>query len=391
MAAIVLDLLLVLVLLGYLAAGVRNGLVRSLGGIAGVAAGGVLAYLSIPLVSQWVPNAAWRVPAILAVALLLISVGNAVGGAISSAIAPRRDSPLRSADRLAGGVAAPVVAALVVSTVALGVAPLGIPVLSPAISGSRVLTTIDSLTPGVAKGWLAQARSYATEQGIPTVVDAFDGTAPTLPEVDLASPGLTTAAASVVRITGTAIACGQGQSGSGFVTSDDRVITNAHVVAGVEEPFVEAPGETMRAASVVYFDPVDDIAVLEVPGLHAAPLVTGGTAEPGTDGAVQGYPYGGPFTSIPAGVLQVGALGVQDIYGADPQPREVYTLASDVEPGNSGGPLLTTDGVVVGLVFAKGADVENVGYAATMAELQPVLDRAPGLTAPVSAGTCVAD
>lgn len=391
MAAIVLDLLLVLVLLGYLAAGIRNGFVRSLGGIAGVVAGGVLAYLSIPLVSQWVTDAAWRVPAILAVALLLISVGNAIGVAISGAVAPRRDSPLRTVDRLAGGVAAPVVAALVASTVASGVAPLGIPVLSPAISGSTVLRTIDAATPQAAKTWLAQARSYATEEGIPTIVDAFEGAPPTLPEVDLASPGLTTAAASVVRITGTALACGQGQSGSGFVAADDRVITNAHVVAGVDEPFVEAPGETARPASVVYFDPVDDIAVLDVPGLAAATLPTAATAAPGTNGAVQGYPFGGPFTSIPAGVLQVGTLAVQDIYGADPQPREVYTLASDVEPGNSGGPLLTTDGAVIGLVFAKGADVENVGYASTMAELQPVVDQAAGLTDPVAAGACIRD
>jgi len=60
-----------------------------------------------------------------------------------------------------------------------------------------------------------------------------------------------------------------------------------------------------------------------------------------------------------------------------------------VREGNSGGPLLSEDGAVAGVVFAKSADIENVGYALTMTELSPVAAQATGLTATVQSGTCV--
>jgi S1-C subfamily serine protease len=112
------------------------------------------------------------------------------------------------------------------------------------------------------------------------------------------------------------------------------------------------------------------------------------TLSTGATGAVQGYPFGGPFSSIPAEVISVSQLTVPDIYGENATPREVYTLATGVEQGNSGGPLLSLEGEVAGVVFAKGQTQNDIGYAMTMAELQPVVDVAPSLSLVESSGSC---
>jgi S1-C subfamily serine protease len=199
---------------------------------------------------------------------------------------------------------------------------------------------------------------------------------------------LNAAALSVVRITGNAYACGQSQSGSGFVIAGDRVMTNAHVVAGVSHPVVDVHNGPALQSTVVYFDPTGDLAVLAVPGLTAKALALGPTVSAGTQAVSDGFPFGGPFVSLSVGVDQVGTLNVENIYNTATAPREIYSLAADIQEGDSGGPLLTQQGVVAGVVFAKGATTPNVGYAITMKSVQPVATAAPTLTAPVSSGQC---
>ena len=108
----------------------------------------------------------------------------------------------------------------------------------------------------------------------------------------------------------------------------------------------------------------------------------------GSIGAVQGYPFGGPFVSGGAEVVAVGTIAVDAIDGSGQAPRDTYTLAADVNPGNSGGPVLSLDGDVVGMVFAKAQLRDDIGYAHTMAELDPVIDAAPSLSEPVASGSC---
>src|SRR5690606_9850200 len=129
-----------------------------------------------------------------------------------------------------------------------------------------------------------------------------------IPVIDTGSDALNVAAGSVVRITGNALACGVAQTGTGFVVADDRVVTNAHVVAGVTEPVVETLGGQVIAGTVVYFDPADDLAVIAVPGLDAAALDLAPVLQPGSDAVVQGYPHGGPFVSGAASVVSVGSI-----------------------------------------------------------------------------------
>jgi S1-C subfamily serine protease len=224
---------------------------------------------------------------------------------------------------------------------------------------------------------------------MPRIIEAFGGT-PQIPDVTTGTPALVNAAQSVVKITGNAYACGRNQSGSGFVVGTNRVMTNAHVVAGVGEPIVQVPGGAALPGRVVYFDPVDDLAVVAVDGLTAAPLPLVPNLPAGSPAVVHGYPLGGPFNSQPASVISVHAVNVPDIYGANPTPRQVYSLATKVQQGNSGGPLLSEAGDVAGVIFAKGSDTQDVGYALAMEEVTPVAEQASSLSQPVSSGGCLA-
>jgi S1-C subfamily serine protease len=391
-SSVVLDVLLGLVLVGYLFYGFRHGLLHSVGSILGIAAGAVGAVLLIPTLSTWIPEPGWRIAATLGVVVLLLVGGQAAGAAIADLIRRRvKASGLRAVDRVFGGVVSVLATALVLSTVSVSIAALGVPLLSTSIGSSVVLQRIDALTPAPIKSSLAQLRSTVTNDGLPRIVEALGGpvATPVLPESAPSSAALTLAAQSVVRITGNAYACGQSQSGSGFVVSEDRVVTNAHVVAGVTEPVVELPGKGAQAATVVYFDPTDDLAVLAVDGLTAAPLQLTDTLAVGSTAVTDGYPFGGPFVSLPAEVISVATTAVNDIYGSSQNPRNIYTLAADVQQGDSGGPLLSEAGEVAGVVFAKSATTSNVGYAVTMEELLPVAQSADGLTAAVSSGDCI--
>ncbi len=384
-----LDVLLVLLLLVFLVYGYRSGLVRSLSGIVGMVAGGIAAFFVVPLLGAWVPSPEWRTPATLAAAIVLVLAGLSLGASVGYALRRQVDRiKLRVVDRALGAALTTVAAALIASMLAFTIGALGVPMLTTAIASSTVIRTIDALTPTQVRGFLAEVRSIAVDEGIPSIVEAFQGPTPEIPNVTTDSPELTEAARSVVRITGNAYSCGQNQSGSGFVVAPGRVVTNAHVVAGVTVPVVEAPGLGALPGRVVYFDPIDDLAVIAVDALTAAPLERGPNLGVGTAAVSSGHPFGGPFDSDAAEVISVGPLNVADIYGNNPTSRQVYTLASDVQEGESGGPLLSESGVLAGVIFAKSATTDNVGYALAMDEVEPVAVLAPSLESAVSSGAC---
>jgi S1-C subfamily serine protease len=387
--SVVVDVILVLLLLSALVQGYRSGLIRSVTGIAGALAGGAAALLVVPFVGTWVPTPQWRVPATLAAAVLLVLLGLTLGSSIGWGIARRlRKTSFGIVDRLLGAVATVVATALVLGMLALSIGSLGIPFLAPALASSSVLRSIDGLTPDPVKAFVAKLRATVLQEGLPRIVDAFTGTQPVVPQFDTGGQPLQSASASVLRITGNAYACGQSQSGSGFVIAPERVVTNAHVVAGVDQPVVET-ADSALPGRVVYFDPVDDLAVLAVDGLAASALGTTEDLGIGQRAVTQGYPFGGPFDADPAQVIALGPLAIPDIYGANPAPRQVYTLAADVQQGESGGPLLTEDGRVAGVIFAKGTTTANVGYALAMSELAPIAASAPALTDAVESGSCI--
>ncbi len=218
-----------------------------------------------------------------------------------------------------------------------------------------------------------------------TFPPVFAGLEPALPaplpipsSVD--KPGVKSAAQVVVKVTGTG--CGGLVTGSGFPIGKGYVVTNAHVVSGTGNHRVETPDGTALRAEVVYFDPDHDVALLYVPDYTSAALDLG-PAERGTQGAVIGYPGGGPESVQPAVVDGAIEAAGRDIYNQKPVTREIYVIQARVRPGNSGGPLVDLQGRVLGIVFATSASQPDQAYALTDDEVTVALQKAHGSQAPI--------
>lgn len=386
---LIIDVVVVLVIVTAVVSGLARGLLRALGTVAGLVAGGAAALIVMPIVSAQVPVLGWNVAAALVAGLALIAIGVSIGEMIARAIRrPVHRVGLGIVDRLLGGAAGLVTSVAVLLILSMSVGSSGVPGATQAVASSTVLRVLEDVVPAPVESALARIRSVAIEDGIPTVLDAAGIVDAEVPDADADTEALRIASASVLRITTSAPNCSTSSSGSGFVIGEGLVMTNAHVVAGASEVVVEARGELPRSASVLYFDPGADIAVLGAGGLGAPALPFSATPASGSTVFFQGYPYGGPFVSRSASVLSAGSMAAIDIYGDAAVSRSTVGIAGTVEPGNSGGPLLTADGAVAGMIFARSEATPNVGFALSMEELAPVLAVAPELSAPVSAGPC---
>ena len=393
--ATLLDILLVVMLVGYAVAHYRTGFVAGALALAGFLAGGFLGLWLIPgVLEHWSATAdsALRQGLLLIVGVLALAVFGQVLGAhagrrLRSLL---RVQPALKADSVLGAVAGVVVSAILAWFVAgsvQGALPAG---ASEAVAHSRVLQGVNRVMPPGADRFFASLRQMVDDRGMPDLyagpIAAVD---PPGPEA-VRGPGVARAAASVVKVTGIADSCGLAQEGSGWVVAPHRVVTNAHVVAGVDHPRVQVGG-TGRSypATPVAFSQDRDIAVLDVPGLNAPALPTGPALSRGDLAVAAGFPENGPYRVDGARVnARLRALGT-DIYGQPAAPRDIYALTGRVQPGNSGGPLLSSTGQVVGTVFAKSARGAPTAYALTLDESRPVVEEAIHATAAVSTGSCV--
>ncbi|WP_222722908.1 trypsin-like peptidase domain-containing protein [Actinomadura alba] len=201
-------------------------------------------------------------------------------------------------------------------------------------------------------------------------------TGPNEPEPDEAlptSPGLTAARQSIVRIVGSAPQCQHSLHGTGFVYAHERVMINAHTVAGARRGIEAITKNGVRyRAMVVLYDPRRDLAVLRVPGLTLPRLKFNFGARPGDSAVIAGFRKND--TSLSAGAAWIRAeqrAHGPDIYHAGQVTRRIYGIKGKVEQGMSGAPLLATDGTVYGVVFADHIDDPNLGYALTADEVAP--------------------
>ena len=179
------------------------------------------------------------------------------------------------------------------------------------------------------------------------------------------------ASRSVVRILG--LACGLGLEGSGWIAAPGVVVTNAHVVAGIDEPRVDRSDGDFHTASVVAFDPKNDIAVLRVPGLVGEPLQTV-EPQPGTAGALLGYPENGPLTATAVRIGRTLGLFAKDAYGRYPVSRRVTLVRGSIRSGNSGGPVVDARGRVLTMAFAERSEGGG-GYGVPNEAVARMLDR----------------
>ncbi|KUN26046.1 serine protease [Streptomyces corchorusii] len=389
-----LDLVLVLVIVVYAVSGYRRGLVAGCVSLTGFVGGAAVGVWVLPWVTGQVERGT-ATATVLAVLTVLVPavVGHELAGRLALRLRGELDrGPLRVADGL-GGAAANSVAVLIVAWVAasvLSAAPSQ--TLTTAIRNSTVLGAVQEAMPQTTPAWFSRATSALTEAGFPQVFNPFENESTARvarPTGDSVTPAATSAARlSTVKIEG---AVGtEGREGSGFVYAPRRVMTNAHVVAGIERPSVRIGGVgPSYAARVVLFDPDRDVAVLYVPDLSAPVLRFDGGAVRGDSAVVAGYPQDGSLNLQAATVgNRVRATG-QNIYSDRTVTREIYAIRSTVRPGNSGGPLLTTDGRVFGVVFARSTSDAETGYALTADEVADDARRAATATAPVDTGELV--
>ena len=275
--------------------------------------------------------------------------------------------PVRAIDALGGGVLA-AVSVLVVAWV-LGVAVSGarIPSVTSAVRGSKVLAEVDQIMPADADRALQAFNNVVNTDLFPRFLDPFvpERIRPVRPPDSTTSrlPAVQAAYSRVAKITGVA-SCSRGLEGSGFVYAPQRVMTNAHVVAGVENPTVELSGKKYEA-TVVRYDPEVDVAVLYVPKLDARPLNLDSSGKADASAVVLGYPENGPFNATPARIRSEERLRGPDIYGDKTVTREAFSIWASVRPGNSGGPLLSAKGTVYGVVFAASVEDDRTGYVLT--------------------------
>ncbi|MEU4109365.1 MarP family serine protease [Streptomyces sp. NPDC027717] len=392
-----LDVLLVLVILLYAASGYRRGLVAGCVSLAGFVGGAAVGVWALPWVTGLVTrgSAAATVVAVLTV-LVPGMVGHELAGRLALRLRMRMDqagrSPVRVADGI-GGAAANAVAVLLVAWAAasvLGAAPSQ--TVTHAIRNSALLGAVQRTMPETTPAWFSRATSALTEAGFPQVFNPFENESTAQvaePSGDSVTPEATEAARrSTVKIEGSAGT--EGREGSGFVYAPRRVMTNAHVVAGIDNPTVRIGGVgPAYQARVVLFDSSRDVAVLYVPGLRAPVLPFDSSARRGESAVVAGYPQDGSLNLQAATVAnRVRATG-QNIYSDRTVTREIYSIRSTVRPGNSGGPLLTTDGRVFGVVFARSTSSSETGYVLTAAEVSADARRAQSATVPVNTGELI--
>lgn len=362
-----------------LVGGYRLGLVHRLAAWAGIAAGGLAALWLIPrIVGKVDPNAdfATEGPRRLLAAAAVLGVGALLGQLLGSLVGSRlrravTDRRLGRHDSVLGAVLGLVglLVGLWVSLPSMAQVP-GWP--SREARGSTVARWLNEAL-GSPPGLLDNLGRSVGITGLPKVFEDLRQT----PEVE-APPGgplvsaevLARAGASTLKVMGPA--CGQIQTGSGWVAEPGLVVTNAHVVAGTESVRLEDADGTRFAADVVAFDPRHDLALVAAPGLAAAALPTG-DVEHGDVGVALGYPGGGPF-SVSNFVVsrRISAIG-RDIYDRSSIKRDVYELGADLHPGNSGGPMVDTEGRVAGVVFAIAPDRGTVAYAITNDQVQELL------------------
>jgi uncharacterized membrane protein required for colicin V production len=196
------------------------------------------------------------------------------------------------------------------------------------------------------------------------------------------SPGIRTAALSVVKVSG--VSCGIGVMGSGWVIAPGVVVTNAHVVAGQTDTLVQTPeGQTVGAVAVA-FNPRNDIAILSAP-IDSNPLGTRDGSTLNLSGAVIGYPNDGPLRLSPARAGESRKVLTRDAYGRGPIERRTVSLRGRVRRGNSGGPLVDRGGRVIGTVFAATTKGPPGGLAVPNAVVRRIAARASGQ---VSTGPC---
>lgn len=386
-----LDIVVIVILVAYAISGYIQGFVTNFVATIGLLVGGLLAISLIPKVlgerTPTVTSSLIALAAVIGAAAIGQTIGTYVGTDIRDGLVWK---PLRWVDAV-GGSALSMIAVLCAAW-ALGYAVSGtqIPIVASSARNSAILDKVNSVMPNGATDVLDAFNEVLDTNLFPRYLEPFENedivaVGPPDPN-SLSTPGVRTAADSVVKILGSAN-CNRGIEGSGFVYATDRVMTNAHVVAGVSEPFVVV-GQRRMQAEVVLFDPDLDVAVLATDGLGLEPLSFDETGGAGDSVAILGYPENGPFDARAARIRKEQPLRSPDIYNRGQVVRQTFSVRGLVRSGNSGGPLVSESGRVKGVIFAASVTDKSTGYALTAKQVADNARRGIATNTQVPTGGC---
>ncbi|MEV6341779.1 MarP family serine protease [Actinoplanes sp. NPDC051851] len=389
----VVDVILVVLMLLFAISGYRQGFVIGALSLGGFFSGVLIGLQLGPLLAKQFDDGTVRLVVALAVILALAVAGQTLAGWLGTSL--RRaifNKPLQHLDDAGGAVISIVAVLLAAWLVAVPFGSTPFPAINKAVRSSVILGGINSLMPDQAQALSSALRETLDTNGFP---DVFGGLARTeAKEVAEPDPALKNSKVvqasrkSVLKILGAAPSCSRRIEGTGFVYAKERVMTNAHVVAGTREVVVETTSGQLEGTVVVY-NPKKDLAVIRVPGLDA-PVMSFAAKEAttGANAIVLGYPQDGPYNAQSARVRDVSRITGPDIYESGDVTREIYTIKSLVRSGNSGGPLIDPSGNVLGVIFAAAADDKNVGFALTADEAASVAQQGRQATQEVQTGEC---
>jgi S1-C subfamily serine protease len=393
----VLDLILIVVVAAFAVSGYRQGFIVGVLSFFGFVGGALLGAEFGPSISRALVGGQTQQDVIAVVILVTFAVigqfiASSIGAAMRSTLTWRPATAVDSA----GGSAVSVISVLLIAWVVgsvMNASPF--PVVDQQVNNSLVLQTLDKFMPSPAKTMFSDFRRLLASNG--AYAQVFSGIGAerilAIPAPDpavLNASGFQAARSRVVKVQGVAPSCQRSIEGSGFVVSPDHVLTNAHVVAGVRQhQTVTTVGRRTLSATVVFYDPQVDIAVLYVPGLNLTPLRFTGQANPGDNAVVAGFPLNArTLRAVPARIGNVQDAQGPNIYQTSTVTRQIYEIRAVVESGNSGGPLLSADGTVDGVVFAAAVGVPDTGFALTAAQVSADASAGERSRTPVSTMGC---
>ena len=368
----VVDLIFGLLLTIAVWTGWRGGLVGRLGSWVGFAVAALAAarWATVTLDSLNIVSKHQRLGAAAVAVLLAGVIGHAIGWRVARGLRSFVPRPLRWVDSLAG------------VAVGIGSVVLLVWLLAPALlsvpgwprdqaKASQAVAAVERWVP-VAPNAGSLLGSLTQDWG---GLASFDADTPAvdvgeLPEkIVVPAEVLEVASASIVRVS--AIACSQRQDGTGFVIAPGVAVTNAHVVAGSQNVEVALPGKTLKQTAVLAFDPERDLALLRVDSaieaLHLESPLAGQLA------GVIGHPGGGPLRTAPIRLVERVTAKARDLHDSVDTTRKVWFAAAKLQSGDSGAPVIDTNGSVVAIIFAvappESSEYERTVYALDRSEL----------------------
>ncbi|MUN38060.1 MarP family serine protease [Actinomadura sp. NEAU-AAG5] len=391
----VLDLILLVLVVLFGISGYRQGFIVSLLSFVGFVGGAVAGVLIAPPIAEFtVDGGAQQALLAIVIAFLAATFGQLVASSLGAVLRNRvTGMNARTADAV-GGTFVSMLSLLIVAVFFGNLfAHSEFKPVRTQVNGSSVLNGINDAMPPRAQGWVSSFNGFVKDSEFPQVFNGLGGESvvqvPPPDDSILNTGALRNVRRSIVKIVSRAPECERKIEGTGFVFAPNHVMTNAHVVAGARgASLVQSLDGSNEHGRVVLYNPKRDIAILYVPGLDAPAVKFAESARARDNAIIAGFPKNQPFRTGAARIRARQTARGPDIYHSGQVSREIYAIRGKVEPGNSGGPLLSTDGRVYGVIFAAALDTPATGYALTAEEVSPDARVGATLTAAVDTQDC---